>query len=156
MQIRLRSTGQVMYWEEFRNLLISQNPSMLIKVAGEDANWINQNGADIVFDGPYPTHTQYQVVSSGPTVQENGQWYTSYVVTDMDDAAKAIVDAEQAKNIRNKRDSKLTACDWTQIADCPITNKADWATYRQALRDLPKESGFPWTFNWPTNPNGDK
>jgi polygalacturonase len=60
----------------------------------------------------------------------------------------------QAASVRMQRDAKLTACDWTQAVDCPLTNKATWATYRQALRDLPKETGFPWTMTWPTDPNG--
>ena len=50
-------------------------------------------------------------------------------------------------------DHKLSKCDWTQVADAPV-DKAAWATYRQALRDLPKEAGFPWDMTWPTDPNG--
>ena len=43
------------------------------------------------------------------------------------------------KELRYLRDEKLTECDWTQIADAPLTEeqKTAWRTYRQALRDLP-------------------
>ena len=39
----------------------------------------------------------------------------------------------------NKRNNKLSACDWPQTADSPLSDskKAEWATYRQALRDIP-------------------
>ena len=41
--------------------------------------------------------------------------------------------------MRERRNSYLTACDWTQAADSPLTDtkKAEWQTYRQQLRELP-------------------
>ena len=56
---------------------------------------------------------------------------------------------EQAKSVRQSRDDKLKESDWTQVADAPV-DKAVWATYRQALRDVPLQTGFPWTIDWPT------
>lgn len=59
---------------------------------------------------------------------------------------------EQAEaNIRSLRDQKLAASDWTQIADAPV-DQAVWAQYRQALRDIPAQSGFPYNVSWPTSP----
>jgi len=52
---------------------------------------------------------------------------------------------------RAERDSLLTASDWTQVADAPV-DKAAWATYRQALRDIPAQADFPNTVPWPTKP----
>jgi hypothetical protein len=56
-----------------------------------------------------------------------------------------------AAGIRLERDAKLTQSDWTQVADAPV-DQAAWATYRQALRDIPEQSGFPNEVNWPTEP----
>ena len=55
---------------------------------------------------------------------------------------------------RRKRDAKLAACDWTQIPDAPLSTaeKAAWATYRQALRDLPSNTTDPRTPTWPALP----
>jgi len=148
MQIRLRSNGQVMFEETFRQYIASNGgPSW----GQTTAEILNELQADVVFDGPSPTLTHYQVASAGPAVEENGQWYTSFVVTDMDADAKAATDAAQATSVRAQRDDKLSKCDWTQVADAPV-DKAAWATYRQALRDLPKEAGFPWDMAWPTEP----
>jgi len=48
----------------------------------------------------------------------------------------------------------LLACDWTQIADCTIPKKAEWATYRQTLRDFPATvSDARATVTWPRNPD---
>lgn len=54
-------------------------------------------------------------------------------------------------NVRSHRDSLLTASDWTQVADAPVDKDA-WATYRQALRDVSSQEGFPWAVEWPTQP----
>jgi hypothetical protein len=58
---------------------------------------------------------------------------------------------EQAKSIRAIRDAKLAECDWTQVADSPV-DKVVWATYRQALRDITAQEGFPWTVTYPDKP----
>jgi len=148
MQIRLRSNGQVMFEEAFRQYIASNGGPSWGQTTTEI---LNELQADVVFDGPSPTLTHYQVASAGPAVEENDQWYTSFVVTDMDADAKAATDAAQAASVRQQRDDKLSKCDWTQVADAPV-DKAAWATYRQALRDLPKEVGFPWDMAWPTEP----
>jgi len=57
--------------------------------------------------------------------------------------------------LRYLRDQKLTQCDWTQIADVPLTEeqKIAWGTYRQALRDLPANTEDPKNSVWPTTPS---
>lgn len=52
---------------------------------------------------------------------------------------------------RAKRDSLLIASDWTQVADSPV-DPAVWVTYRQALRDITDQGGFPNNITWPTKP----
>ena len=57
-------------------------------------------------------------------------------------------------NIRATRNQLLKDCDWTQAIDCTIAKKTEWATYRQALRDLPSGITEPRTFSaWPNNPD---
>jgi hypothetical protein len=65
------------------------------------------------------------------------------------DASKAS--AKMAANARDQRSTLLAACDWTQVADAPVDRDA-WATYRQALRDITAQAGFPETINWPVSP----
>ena len=54
-------------------------------------------------------------------------------------------------DIRRERDGLLAACDWTQVADAPV-DAAAWATYRQALRDVPQDFASPDEVVWPTAP----
>ena len=48
-----------------------------------------------------------------------------------------LTNAEPMRLLRLERNTRLTACDWTQSRDLTLSNDADWKTYRQALRDLP-------------------
>ena len=64
---------------------------------------------------------------------------------------EAGADDRAAEAVRAERDSLLVASDWTQIADAPV-DQAAWATYRQALRDITTQSGFPHEVVWPTKP----
>jgi hypothetical protein len=53
---------------------------------------------------------------------------------------------------RLKRNTLLAETDWTQVADVPQATKDLWAPYRQALRDIPAQTGFPENINWPLVP----
>mgnify|MGYP003343119464 CR=1 FL=1 len=161
MEIRIRATGQVMYGEEFNRTICSLpiTPELL-----------EQYGADPVLEGPQATTTSpYEFSYRNGVEQIDGKWYTKYsvgpVFTDRPAegdqpamtaaeqmaAYKAQKDAEQATSIRTQRTQKLADCDWTQIADS-TADKAAWATYRQALRDITAQPGFPWTIDWPVAP----
>jgi len=63
----------------------------------------------------------------------------------------SISDEAKAEAARTRRDNELIRTDWTQISDSSA-NSAAWATYRQALRDVPSQAGFPHTITWPSEP----
>lgn len=72
--------------------------------------------------------------------------------TEVDKHLNPVPSIEQlAANARAKRDSLLSECDWTQMPDAPVDKEA-WATYRQALRDVPEQAGFPQVIDWPVAP----
>jgi hypothetical protein len=56
--------------------------------------------------------------------------------------------------IKNWRNAQLAKSDWTQVADAPV-DKAAWATYRQALRDLPEQGGLADEAVFPAQPGGN-
>ncbi len=163
MQVRIRETGQVMYESEFRALFPNTSmPQQLTEAL------INDFGADVVFEGPQASGgTVYQYSQASGVEQVNGKWYTKYILgpvfidqvvdgvtttaAEQEATYKAQKDAEQAKSVRATRDAKLAECDWTQVADAPV-DKAVWATYRQALRDITAQEGFPWTVTYPEQP----
>lgn len=61
-------------------------------------------------------------------------------------------DAELANMVRNQRTSLLTNSDWTQLPDVPAQTRQNWSVYRQALRDISQQQGFPQNVNWPHEP----
>jgi hypothetical protein len=145
MQIRIRDTGAVVQEYGFR--LLHSNTSF----SALSAEILDAFNADLLLQGSIPTPTRYQTVAEDGVVQIDGKWYTKYSVADMDAEAIAAKDTEQAKSIRSQRTDKLKDSDWTQVADAPV-DQAAWATYRQALRDITAQSGFPWTVTWPDAP----
>jgi hypothetical protein len=169
MQIRTQS-GQVMYEAEFRAYTKANGgPSWDITTT----EVLTALGADVVFEGPQATGgTVYQYSQASGVEQIDGKWYTKYVLgpvftdtaatetepaktaAENEAAYKATKDAEQAKSVRTTRDTKLAECDWRVIkaAETATTLDAAWATYRQALRDVTTQSGFPWTITWPDAP----
>ena len=53
---------------------------------------------------------------------------------------------------RTERNRLLLESDWTQLPDVPLATKEAWATYRQALRDITEQPGYPLLINWPVQP----
>lgn len=148
MEIRIRTTGAVMYESEFRNYQQDNGgPSW----EATTAEVLEALGADVVFEGPQAQPTRYQIAFRDGVEQFGGKWYTKYSVADLDAEGITAKDAEQAKAMRQQRGDKLKECDWTQVLDAPV-DKTAWATYRQALRDISAQSGFPWEVQWPTQP----
>lgn len=102
---------------------------------------------------PAHDHTQYPVEGTPEFV--GGLWkqtwtLANYSQTEIDAAVEA-----EFERLRIQRNALLTACDWTQIPDSPLTAqaKADWATYRQALRDFPETTTDPFNPEWPVPPS---
>ena len=91
--------------------------------------------------------TRYKATPDGNvpfTADEEAAWDAkeSEYVAGADDRA--------ATEVRTERDAKLSATDWTASTD--ITMTAEMTTYRQALRDVPAQAGFPTTITWPEAP----
>jgi hypothetical protein len=110
-------------------------------------------GIHRVFFATQPELAATQVLVEGTPVfsTEDQRWTQTFTVRDMTTDEVQQRDAGQAAQVRSERNALLAASDWTQVADAPV-DKAAWATYRQALRDVTQQSGFPWTIDWPTQP----
>lgn len=97
-----------------------------------------------------PTVSDTEVWHESNPVLDNGVWKQSYTVSNAsaEDLASRLEGKKQ--DLRRQRDQLLKDSDWTQVADAPV-DKQVWATYRQALRDLPQADGFP-NVNLPASP----
>ena len=89
--------------------------------------------------------TRYHATPEGNvpfTAEEEAEWDAM----EADYAADA--DDRKAEEVRQERDQLLQQTDW--MANSDVTMSDDWRTYRQALRDVPTQEGFPNDVTWPT------
>ena len=97
----------------------------------------------------YDEATHFLEEGSPALVDE--QWQQTWSVIAYSDRQLASAADQQAQQVRAERNRLLIESDWTQLADSPV-DKTAWATYRQALRDLPQQVGFPSDVTWPVAP----
>ena len=93
------------------------------------------------------------------------QWLdsgTAPTESEIDAEVTRLNNTEPMKLLREIRDIRLTACDWTQSRDLTLSNDDAWKTYRQALRDLPASASPTLdsygdldmtSVTWPTEPS---
>jgi hypothetical protein len=144
MEIRIRETGALVTDQQFR----AMHPNTGFPVPLTEAT-VNDFGGDVVLEGPQAQPTRYQVAFRDGVEQIDGQWFTKYSVSDMEQEAKDALDAQQAKSMRDERNRRIAALDWTQGKDIPDGISGPAAVVRQALRDVPSQAGFPWDVQWP-------
>ena len=123
------------------NVSFPKNPSAEL-MAQWDVYPVQSVGA------PGTDHTQN--LKEGQPVNDGG-WKQTWIVTQATEGEIAERIQSMADGVRSGRDDLLVKSDWTQVADAPV-DKAAWATYRQALRDITTQPGFPWDVQWPVAP----
>lgn len=84
-----------------------------------------------------------RIIDGSFTKSESGAWSQGYVI-------EQLHEAEAASNIRGYRDGQLQQTDWMALSD--VTMSPEMAAYRQALRDITAQPGFPYNVIWPTKP----
>jgi hypothetical protein len=96
-----------------------------------------------------PPRTPGTMAVEGEPEQRDGVWWQTWGEVPVETPQPDIEALGAA--VRDDRNARLAACDWTQLADAPVDSLA-WANYRQALRDVPSQEGFPLAVEWPTPP----
>jgi len=93
-------------------------------------------------------------LDDGASIPRGHRWWDDYEAWLAAGNTPQPATDTRASDARGKRDGLIASCDWTQIPDAPLTaaQRAAWVTYRQALRDVPAQAGFPDTIDWPVTP----
>ena len=91
---------------------------------------------------PVYDDTVYTLVDSVELVNE--KWLQKWIVENVNEELALF-------NARRKRDRLLSETDWMALFDNVLT--AEWAAYRQALREVPQQFGFPFEIDWPVKPS---
>ena len=110
-----------------------------------------------VFPLPKPSHDSitHFVRELAPELTNKGHWEQRWEVVELDpeiaQANQEIKNNQAAENVRLQRNRLLSDSDWTQLPDAPV-DSALWASYRQQLRDITAQTGFPLEVTWPQPP----
>lgn len=98
---------------------------------------------------PDADHTKN--VTEGTPELKDGAWVQKWEVETATAGQIEVRTNDMAAIVRAQRDRLLAECDWTQLPDAKV-DAAAWATYRDALRDVTDQAGFPWSVEYPTKP----
>ena len=87
----------------------------------------------------------------------NGTWIEQWIETPATPKQIAERTAAKASDVRAERNQRLADCDWTQLADTPLDADAKlaWQLYRETLRMVPEQPGFPWNVQLPPVPGSN-
>lgn len=107
-------------------------------------------GLQPVADMPQPFNDGSKVITELPPILIDGVWQRQWQSEDAPASVLAERLNQQWAAIRQQRNEKLSATDWTQLPDAPV-DQATWALYRQALRDVPQQDD-PFAIVWPAQP----
>jgi len=117
--------------------------------------WVNAEHTMIDCEIEHPQYGLIPFTASPDDVEQHGRdifaQLSQGVVADYV-PPPAPTTEEIAAAVRAERNRLLAATDWTQAADVPQATKDKWSPYRQALRDVPAQSGFPASIVWPAKP----
>lgn len=103
-----------------------------------------------VTPAPQPADS-YQINLERTAIKQGDTWLEQWIEDPATpEQIKERTDAK-ATEVRAERNKRLADCDWTQLTDAPV-DSASWATYRQELRDVTTQAGFPWNITWPKEP----
>lgn len=124
-------------------------PNVSFPASGPDDSFLeSQNSYKVNLFKSHDRATQ-KLVPCDPYVEDGWAYTVAVVDKTPEDIAADIASAAAGK--RAERDRLLKESDWTQTLDAPVDRTA-WAVYRQALRDVPSQAGFPFDVQWPTQP----
>lgn len=159
MYAKIFNGAVAQYPYEWADFLVDNNntnyPSGTDMEATFPATDLGQQGYSCVtvtcLDQPlFNPATEVATLHTQPALVD-GRWVLDWTVVALTDDEKNVAATKKADLVRLKRNTKLAESDWTQVADSPV-DKSAWAVYRQALRDISAQAGFPWGVVWPEQP----
>ena len=124
-------------------------PNTSFPETGPNDEWMQENNCMLVSDNKPHDELNEKIVVVEPYIEGDKVYIVDVVVKTPEEKEQDKI--TKATKVRQERNKRLTASDWTQLADAPVDKDA-WAQYRQALRDVTSQEGFPWQVTWPSTP----
>ena len=156
MELRVRETGEVIseidLYYKYPHTSFPKPLSTYI---------LDLYGVDAVLEGPQPQVTPpYETVVRQGIEEIEGKWFKKYVIgpifnnQEEEDLYRLNIDNQASEGIRNNRNNLISKSDWMGCSDFIMSD--EWRQYRQDLRNITTQEGFPHNVEWPEEPTGFK
>ena len=156
MELRVRETGEVIserdLYYKYPNISFPKPLTSYV---------IDTYGLEVILQGPQPQTTPpYETVVRQGIEEIKGKWFTKYVIgpifnnQEEEDSYRLNIDTQVSENIRSTRNNLISKSDWMGCSDFIMSD--EWRQYRQDLRDITTQEGFPHNVKWPEEPTGFK
>jgi Phage tail assembly chaperone protein len=129
-----------------------------LRIANKGTSWPSVISDEVAAEfGVFPVtpapqpDVDYTVDLNRTAIKQDGAWLEQWIETPATPEEISERTATKAAEVRAERNNRLADSDWTQLPDAPVDRTA-WAIYRQQLRDISKQPGFPWQLTWPVEP----
>lgn len=148
------TNGQVAQFPYTTVELLRENPSTSFPTIITD-ELLESYGVVAVVRAELPEFDEasQKIIDGDSPVLVDGVWTIQRTVVEKSELEIAAELKNLKVAMRSKRNQLLLDCDWTQVSDAPEATKAAWNPYRQQLRDLPLQPGFPHNIAWPKKPD---
>jgi Phage tail assembly chaperone protein len=144
--------NQIVAYPYSQTDLVRDNPSTSFPASAiSPASLVEWNVFPVHFaDQPVVDPLAQRAIEIVP-LYDGQSWIQQWAVEAIPQAEIDAMTDQQASSVRADRNARLAATDWRVIKALEEGNGLDFdvATYRQALRDVPSQPGFPWNVVWP-------
>lgn len=123
--------------------LKTDNPNVCFPKNIPESVLLSYNVYEYIVDEKPEYNSDTQTITESYVYESDNKWHKTKIVTQLSES-------EAASNIRNRRNGLLSETDWLGVSD--VTMSDEWKAYRQALRDIPQQNGFPFNVTYPTKP----
>lgn len=148
--IKLSKQGKIIRYPYSVSMLQFENPTISFPEPLTAEMLVGFNVFEVLLTTP-PSAGYNQKVEEVDPIKKNGKWYQTWKVVDMSEQELEILTQQKAEEIKKIRNQLLAESDWTQLPDSSADQKK-WLKYREKLRDITKQKGFPFAVIWPNKP----
>ena len=152
MELRVRETSEVIserdLYYKYPNISFPKPLTSYV---------IDTYGLEVILEGPQPQVTPpYETVVRQGIEEIKGKWFTKYMIGPIfnneedEEAYRLKIDTQASESIRSTRNSLISKSDWMGCSDVIMSD--EWRQYRQELRDITTQEGFPHNVDWPEEP----
>ena len=152
MELRVRETGEVIserdLYYKYPNISFPKPLTPYV---------IDTYDLDAILEGAQPQTTPPYETAVRQGIEEiKGKWFKKYVIGPIftnqedEDSYRLRIDTQASESIRSTRNSLISKSDWMGCSDVVMSD--EWKEYRQELRDITTQEGFPHNIDWPDEP----